>query len=527
MVRISTLLACLLLLAGCPSAAPDSSQFATAADGASSLADLSPGSDLGSAGSDAEAAGQDAAGVPDTAGPGEDSTSPDSTTPDSGGPDGVGLDSTGPDSGGPTGPCANNLGLFAKTADTGADESIFGLTLVPSGGAFLVGGTGSGSSSSDGVAVRVGSTGAVQWAKTLGNPGADQLRGAAASASELVAVGSTHFQDATDTDGWLVRLDSKGAKLGENHYGDAGNDVLYGLVAAGDGWLLAGSNRPASGYEDGWIVRTDINGAFQWEKSFGGSQQDEFHAVVALKGGTFAMVGSNSSAATLGSDVWVVVVDSAGQVLNQKLINKGEYDEGHCAAALAGGGFLLGGVVSNNGNPDLWVARADPEGNVFWQAIVTGNQSETAWGIAAWDDGSFVVAGESSSSNNGALGGIDGWLLRYDAFGNRIWDKKFGGTGNEWFKSVAALPDHGAWVGGQLWQNGGLDAWALRVDAWGYSSCASAGVCKNLGFAACDDGQPCTTDQCDAAAGCKHPALPDTSVCGDLAQCAGGQCIGE
>ncbi|MBI5610637.1 MAG: hypothetical protein HY902_17305, partial [Deltaproteobacteria bacterium] len=252
----------------------------------------------------------------------------------------------------------------------------------------------------------------------------------------------------------------------------------------------------------------------------------EVHAVVALQGGAFAMVGSNSSDAKQGSDVWLLVVDATGKQLNSKLINKGEYDQGHCAAALADGGLLLGGVVSNNGNPDLWVGRADADGNVLWQDLVTGNQSETAWGVAAWADGSFAVAGESSSSNSGALGGVDGWLLRYDSFGNRIWNKKFGSNGNEWFKAVAALPDRGLWVGGQLWQNGGLDGWALRLGPWGHSSCSSAGACKNLDFAACDDGQPCTADPCDAAAGCEHPPLPDASVCGDGAQCGAGQCVG-
>ena len=182
------------------------------------------------------------------------------------------------------------------------------------------------------------------------------------------------------------------------------------------------------------------------------------------------------------------------------------------------------GEASVNGNPELWVLRTDAEGNQLWKDVVPGNQAETGRGVAVLTDGGWAVAGESSSSIAGSLGGIDAWLLRYDAWGNRLWDKHFGGSGNEWFSGVAALPDGGLWLAGRRFAPGGLNAWFLRVNAWGHSTCATAGVCKDKAAGDCQDQLPCTVDRCDPMEGCSHPALPIGSTCGAGNTCAPGGC---
>jgi hypothetical protein len=60
------------------------------------------------------------------------------------------------------------------------------------------------------------------------------------------------------------------------------------------------------------------------------------------------------------------------------------------------------------------------------------------------------------------------------------------------------------------------------------NACTEAEVCKN-GFCAgsaivCDDGDPCTSDNCSPATGCDHPALPDGSPCGTKKSCQAGVC---
>lgn len=322
-----------------------------------------------------------------------------------------------------------------------------------------------------------------------------------------------------------MRFSSDGKVIGDHHFGGASTDRFDGVAAAGDGWLVAGSNRSiGGGLEDGWLARIDAGGQLLWEQKYGGGSIDNLTAITALPGGLFAAVGDNRSDASGGSDVWLLIVDGKGKVLHSKTFHSGEYDEARAVAVLPSGGLVITGKGSVKGNPELWVIGTDAEGNLLWQDLRGGNQDETGRAIAVLPDGGFALVGETSSSNEGALGGIDAWLLRYDAWGNRLWDKHFGGSGNEWFSGAAAQGDTGLWLAGRRWLDGGLDGWYLRTGPWGHSSCAAAGLCKDKRLSDCSDKSACTADLCDSTAGCSNPALSNGASCGGGQLCAAGAC---
>ena len=50
-----------------------------------------------------------------------------------------------------------------------------------------------------------------------------------------------------------------------------------------------------------------------------------------------------------------------------------------------------------------------------------------------------------------------------------------------------------------------------------------AGACTAGSALNCDDGNPCTTDTCDAVAGCQHPAVTDGTSCADSTVCNGAE----
>lgn len=501
-------------LHGCPAAPPAADQFADA----QAQADKAGQDTLGQ-----DTLGQDLAAA-DAAAP-LDSVSADSSGPDAPAPDTTSQDTLGGDTATVKKPCSTGLELFAKEFDDGGDESAHAILATAEGGAVLLGGNGNGGSSSNALAIRVSPLGGVVWAKELGGADMDRFRAGAVSASGFVAVGSTRSLTNGQDDGWLVQLDSTGKAGLDQHYGGAGNDEFLGIAPAPSGWVMAGSTRSAgNGQEEGWLVRTDVTGQQLWEQNYGGSSIDTLAAVIALPNGTFAAVGENMSSAKQGSDAWLLIVQGNGKQLISKTYHMGEHDFASAVAALPDGGLIFTGQASVNGNPELWVVRTDAEGNQLWKDVVTGNQSETGRAVTVLADGGWAVAGDTSSSIGGSLGGIDAWLLRYDAWGNRLWDKHFGSSGNEWFSGVAALGDGGLWLGGRRFASGGLNAWYARVNAWGHSSCAAAGACKDKAGSDCQDQQPCTVDLCDPADGCSHLGLAPGSACGAGLVCAPGGC---
>ena len=95
-------------------------------------------------------------------------------------------------------------------------------------------------------------------------------------------------------------------------------------------------------------------------------------------------------------------------------------------------------------------------------------------------NGDFILGGYSGSGMDGDksqwnMGHTDGWLLRVDQYGNKIWDQSYGGNGWDELEEIGLLPDgnllifadstspSGSYKNSNT--NGVNDYWALKVNA--------------------------------------------------------------
>ncbi len=512
--RVRFVVATLLALAGCIRATPDAGLFAgdagvgVAGDG--QLADASAADGAG----DAASSGDADASADDTA----DAGSADAGSADAGSADAA---TTG-------GPCSTGLELHDNTIDGGGADFLHGAAAIPGGGALLVGGIGNGGSSADGWVVRIGAFGKPLWNKTFGGADADRLdAGIVLASGGFVVAGKTRLAGQSQADGWLVALGADGAQLWQKTFGGAGEDGFTGIADTGKGYVLAGSNRSVGNQQDhGWLLKVDADGKQVWEQTFGGKISDRLHSVVVDGADSVAAVGTNRSDAKLGTDLWLVRTTFDGSVLTDKVYGHGENDEGHGIAPLQGGGLLLTGRASDGGNPKLWALAVDGTGSVLWKDVYGGNQSEVGRAAVQASDGTLWIAGETSSSWPGVFGGDDGWLLRYDRFGNRLGDWQFGGDANDNFEALVAAPDGGVLAVGHRVASGQLEGWFVRVNAWGQSSCTAAGACAELTPGDCDDGDACTLDGCAPTGGCSHTQFAVGTTCAPGAVCTAKGCVG-
>jgi len=121
----------------------------------------------------------------------------------------------------------------------------------------------------------------------------------------------------------------------------------------------------------------------------------------------------------------------------------------------ADGGSLVGGFTqskdedvqphSNRDYWDLWLAKLDACGNLQWERSYGGSEYETARDMVQTPDGGYLVLGETNSSDGGVIQGYantrDIWLLKLDAQGNLVWQKRYGGTGLDIGNRIIALDD--------------------------------------------------------------------------------------
>ena len=82
-------------------------------------------------------------------------------------------------------------------------------------------------------------------------------------------------------------------------------------------------------------------------------------------------------------------------------------------------------------------------------------------------NGGFLLGNSMTTTLKRGKGGKDIWLVRLDSFGNVVWDKVFGGPGDEVVNSVRALSNGNFLVAGGSNYNGLTSAFIMIIDSKG------------------------------------------------------------
>lgn len=157
--------------------------------------------------------------------------------------------------------------------------------------------------------------------------------------------------------------------------------------------------------------------------------------------------------------IWVVSLDADGKRLWEETFHRGPPGEGTAVAALSDGAVAVAGTVYRKGSPsDLRVLRLDKAGNVVWQKTLGGTGEDFAADVTALPGGGLALAGTTSSKG---AGGSDFWILRFAPDGTLVWERTFGGGRDDRARTITALAD------GRLLVTG---AAALRQGKGGYTA---------------------------------------------------------
>ena len=99
------------------------------------------------------------------------------------------------------------------------------------------------------------------------------------------------------------------------------------------------------------------------------------------------------------------------------------------------GGYALAGFTSSfgAGGKDFWLFKIDSAGNQLWNKTYGGLGDEVAYSVIQTSEGGYALAG---FTNSFGAGGKDFWLVKTDATGIMLWNKTYGGLGDEVAYSV-------------------------------------------------------------------------------------------
>lgn len=372
--------------------------------------------------------------------------------------------------------------FWARAIGGASDDWLQVALPTADGGYLLAGNTYSyGAGKLDLALVKVNASGVISWQRTYGGSGDDYFRSVRQSSDwGYVIAGSSTSYGAGNADAWLMKITSAGEIEWQRTYGTGGADFLYSAEPlSGGGWIVAGETAAAGAESDAWLMKLDQNAAIVWQKKYGGTATDYLTFGVEVSGGGYLAIGQTSSFGRGSEDVWLISVDASGNVRWQRAYGGTGIDYCYTVHSTSSGSYILAGTTTSAGagNNDGWLAKMSPAGDIVWAKTFGGVDDDNFYAVDVTADGGFVVAGSTRSFG---AGDSDAWLVRLDSQARVRWQRTYGSSSHEDFRSVSRTSDGGLVAAGSTggFGSGSMDAWILKLSGAGSlsSSCAFSGT---------------------------------------------------
>jgi hypothetical protein len=348
-------------------------------------------------------------------------------------------------------PKSSSVSAWEKVIGGFSNDMAYSIIQSSDGGYVVAGSTESfGAGGRDFYVVKLDSVGNIVWSKTIGGSDWDEPYSIIQSSDGgYVVAGLTLSFGAGNSDMYVVKLDSGGNVQWTKTIGGSDSDFANSIIQSSDGgYAVAGYTWSfgAGGY-DMYVVKLDSEGNVQWAKTIGGSSYDAAKSITQSSDGGYVVAGLTNSFGAGGYNMYVVKLDSSGNVVWAKTIGRSNQDEAVSIIGSSDGGYVVAGNTWSFGAGyyDFYVVKLDSAGNVVWTKTIGGSYWDFASSIIQSSDGGYIVAGRTGSFG---AGGGDFYVVKLDSVGNIVWSKTIGGSGRDEPYSIIQSSDGGYVVAG-------------------------------------------------------------------------------
>ncbi|MBA3970751.1 MAG: hypothetical protein H0X46_01150 [Bacteroidetes bacterium] len=168
----------------------------------------------------------------------------------------------------------------------------------------------------------------------------------------------------------------------------------------------------------------------EFQKNYGGANEDLGKAVLEYPNGDLYIAGSTKSFGAGGKDVYIIKTDNRGNKIWTKTIGGAADDEAMEIIRSSDGGLIIVGNTSSYGagGSDIFLVKIDTTGALLWQKYFGGPGNELGEDILQTPDGNFMITGVTNSSGSGLR---DVYVVKVNASGTLLWSKTFGGPADD------------------------------------------------------------------------------------------------
>jgi hypothetical protein len=269
----------------------------------------------------------------------------------------------------------------------------------------------------------------------------------------ILVTGNIVFQiPHSDKDLLLAKFDASGNPVWRIALGVLTvDDQGLSVIEVGDeAIVVTGSVGFGAGSGDLFLAKFNASGDTLWTKTLGGTGKDEGRCVIKDCYEGFVVTGYTESFGAGSGDLLLAKFNASGDTLWTKTLGGGYNDVGQSVILTSCVGteeFVVTGYTESfgAGGSDLLLAKFNASGDTLWTKTFGGAYNDEGRSVIQTSDGGLVVTGYTESFGAGRR---DLLLAKFDGWGDTLWTRTLGGAYDEEGWSVTQTSDGGLVVTG-------------------------------------------------------------------------------
>ncbi|MCB2171494.1 hypothetical protein KQH65_02010 [archaeon] len=251
--------------------------------------------------------------------------------------------------------------------------------------------------------LKVNKAGKKMWYRNYGGNAWDWGNDLVVTQDEkIIVAGTTQDFYVSVFDVYLVKCNTNGILLWKRKISNIDNQYTKSIVKTSDNeYLITGNTSNSTNTNpDIFLLKTDSSGREIWYKEYGGSGRD-FVSKIIEYGENFLLVGKTDSYGAGQYDIYVLNIDSEGNVIWETTVGSPYDDSGENICYTSGDIIITGNTFKNqDNNQDLYFVKIDQFGNLSFNQTYGIYKYEKAVNILPIESDTYISSGYGGNPTN-------------------------------------------------------------------------------------------------------------------------------
>jgi hypothetical protein len=233
------------------------------------------------------------------------------------------------------------------------------------------------SNSLDVMLLKTDAQGNESWSQTYGGVGVDiGYKVLQNQNGNFFIAGRTSSQSTGDYDIFLLKTDNQGNELWTKTYGGLYDDVCADFIITSDDDLILTGYTMENGDPDIYVVKVDSSGNEIWNNSYGNDDDDLGASVIETSNGEIVITGLISDSLSSGNffELGLLKIDSLGNTIWMKTYGGSGFQEGYSLIQTNDNYYVVCGISRSSitSENDIYVVKIDSIGDLIWEVTIGG-----------------------------------------------------------------------------------------------------------------------------------------------------------